>query len=520
MSEGTEPAAAPSEEPVTPRELRMSLAGLMMALMLAGLDQNIVGTALPRIVGDLGGMTHLSWVVTAFMLTMTSSTLVYGKLSDMYGRKPLFFIAIGVFVVSSMLCGFARTMTHLIIFRGLQGLGSGGLMVLAHATVADLIPPRERGRYQGLFGGVFALCSVVGPLLGGFITEALSWRWIFFVNLPVGALALFMLEVGLKHRNRAVAHRIDYAGACYMTVATTCLLLALSWGGSLYGWFDLPIVGLGVATVLFYYLFFRCERHATEPVLPLRLFDNLTFNIISLVTFLTGMAMMGSMVFLPLFFQLVLGASPSKAGLMMAPAMGGMIVAAVLSGQLISRTGLYKGFTLAGLILAAASLFAMAWVAYTQSSVPLVESIMVVQGFGMGMVMPNLMVALQNAVAHADMGVATSSSSFFRSLSGASGVAISGALMTFELHRLLPPAFIRAEGGSHSILDRGVEYISVLPVAQHDMVLSAFRYATAATFVFGGVMMFLSLMTMLFLPEIPLRSTHLSVTEVEDSNVS
>lgn len=507
-SSTTEPAA------ISRREVQLSFAGLMVALTLAALDQNIVSTALPRVVSDLGGMTHLSWVVTAFMLTSTASTLIYGKLSDMYGRKPLFFVAISIFVLGSMLCGAAQSMTHLILFRGLQGLGAGGLMVLAQTTVADLIPPRERGKYQGLFGAVFATCSVAGPLLGGVITDALSWRWIFFVNLPVGAVALTLIGIGLRHRNRAVTHRIDYLGAGLITGGTTSLLLLLSWGGSLYAWTSPLIVALALAATLLYTLLILHERRAEEPVLPLRLFRNQVFVVSVSVMALTSMALFGSLVFMPLYFQLVLGAGPSKAGLMMAPMMGGVIFSSILGGRLISMFGRYKVFPVFGLSLATLAFFILAWVAAYHATSTMTVSVLVLLGLGLGFVMPNISVALQNSVDLADMGVATSALAFFRSLGGAVGVAISGTIIAMELRRLLPTSFFESTQGGHSLLDRGVQYIAHLPGNQHDLVLNAFRHATATTFIAGGVIASLALLTVCFLPEKPLR-TKLSPPESE-----
>ncbi len=337
-------SSPPAPAPVSRRELYTVFAGLMLALTLASLDQNIVNTALPRIVSDLGGLAHLSWVVTAFMVTSTISTPLYGKLSDMYGRKPLFFTAITIFLVGSVLCGLAETMFQLILFRALQGLGAGGLITLAQTTVADLIVPRERGKYQGLFGAVFAACSVAGPLLGGVITDALSWRWIFYVNLPVGAAALFLIAIGLRHHGNVIQHRIDYPGAAFLTGGTVSLLLLLSWGGSVYPWLSPAILALAAGASLFYGLLIRQERHANEPILPPHLFGNRVFVVAVSVIGLNAMALFGSLVFLPLFFQVVLGASPTRAGLMLAPMMGGVIVASITGGRLVSAFGRYKIF--------------------------------------------------------------------------------------------------------------------------------------------------------------------------------
>jgi EmrB/QacA subfamily drug resistance transporter len=496
----------PAPAPVSKRELYTVFAGLMLALTLASLDQNIVSTALPRIVSDLGGLAHLSWVVTAFMVTSTISTPLYGKLSDMYGRKPLFFTAIIIFLIGSVLCGLAQTMFQLIFFRAVQGLGAGGLITLAQTTVGDLIVPRERGRYQGLFGAVFAACSVAGPLLGGVITDALSWRWIFYVNLPVGAAALFLIAIGLRHHGNAVQHRIDYEGAGFLTCGTVSLLLLLSWGGSAYPWLSPVIIGLAAGASLFYGLLIRHEHHAHEPILPPRLFSNQVFVVAVSVIGLNAMALFGSLVFLPLFFQVVLGASPSRAGLMLAPMMGGVIVASVTGGRLVSKFGRYKIFPIIGLIMGTCSFLTLAWCAFNAAPTALIEAALVGLGAGLGLVMPNLTVAIQNSVDSGDLGVATSVSAFIRSLGGALGVAASGAVVAFRLRQVLPASFTQPDASGKSLLELGVTQIAGIPPAQHALLLHAYRHAIATTFLTGAGLAALAFTVVLFLPERPLRS--------------
>jgi EmrB/QacA subfamily drug resistance transporter len=498
----TPPANVPA---VSRRELYTVFAGLMLALTLASLDQNIVSTALPRIVSDLGGLAHLSWVVTAFMVASTTTTPLYGKLSDIYGRKRLFYVAIAIFLAGSVLCGLSQTMVQLILFRGVQGLGAGGLMTLAQTTIGDLIPPRERGRYQGLFGAVFAACSVAGPLLGGIITDALSWRWIFYVNLPVGAAALALIAVGLRQPGPRTAHRIDYTGAVLLSGGTVCLLLFLSWGGAVYPRMSPMVLGIAVAATLLFGLMIFMEGRVEEPILPLRLFRDLGFTISVAVIGLNAMALFGSLVFLPLYFQLVMGASPSHAGLLMAPMMAGVIVTSVTGGRLVARTGRYKIFPVIGLLVAAASFLAMAWAARTAAGVVPMEIALVTLGSGFGFVMPNLTTAIQNSVARSDLGVATSASAFLRSLGGALGVAVAGAVVTVRLGMLLPSHFtaVNAEGGSR--IQSGVQQIVRLAPAARHLVTEAYRHAIATTFFTGAGLASLAFLLVLFLPEHPLR---------------
>jgi EmrB/QacA subfamily drug resistance transporter len=504
-----------ADAPVSKRELRLVFAGLMLALTLASLDQNIVGTALPRIVSELGGLAHLSWVVTAFMVTSTISTPLYGKLSDMYGRKPLFFTAIIIFLLGSILCGLAQTMFQLIAFRAVQGLGAGGLITLAQTTVGDLIPPRERGRYQGLFGAVFAACSVAGPLLGGVITDLLSWRWIFYVNLPVGAAALGLIAIGLKRHVRSVRHRIDYVGAAFLTGGTVCLLLLLSWGGAVEAWFSPVLAGLAGGTALFSALLIRQERRAAEPIFPPSLFHNRVFVVAVTVIGLNAMALFGSLVFLPLFFQLVLGASPSRAGLMMAPMMGGVIVASVAGGRLISRFGRYKIFPVIGLALGSCSFLLLAYAAWNDSGLVLIETALIGLGCGLGLVMPNLTVAIQNSVERSTMGVATSVSAFVRSLGGALGVAMAGAVVAVRLRGLLPESWTKSGVAGGNLLELGVGQIAHIPPAQHEVLMGAYRHAIATTFITGAGVAALAFCVVLFLPERPLRSTNQGARELE-----
>ena len=491
-------------QPVTPREVRTVFAGLMLALALAALDQNIVGTALPRIVSDLGGLSHLSWVVTAFLLTSTTTTPLYGKLSDMYGRKPLFVVSILIFLAGSCLCGVSGSMTQLVIFRGIQGLGAGGLITLAQTTIADLVAPRERGRYQGLFGAVFAFSSIAGPLLGGFLTDYLSWRWIFYVNLPVGGVALALIVFGFRRPQRAVSHSIDYQGVMFLSAGTTTLLLLLTWGGVSYPWSSPLILSLAGGSALCFLLLVRQERRAAEPVFSPAIFRNKVFVIASLVIGLTFMALLGTAVFLPLYFQLVLGFTPSRAGLMMAPMTIGLIASSFLGGRLVSRTGRYKIFPVVGLAFVASSLLGVMWAATVGAGIPVIEAALSLLGFGFGFVMPNLTVAIQNSVDPREIGMATATAGFFRSLGGAFGVALSGAIVTTQLHHI--KLGTGGGTGARSLVEQGIQQIAQLPAAQREIVLGAYRGAISSTFLAGAAVAVAAFAIILFLPEKPLKT--------------
>jgi EmrB/QacA subfamily drug resistance transporter len=492
--------------PVSPREIRIVFAGLMLALALASLDQNIVGIALPVIVSDLGGLSHLSWVVTAFLVTATATTPLYGKLSDMYGRKPLFIIAIVTFLAGSSFCGLASSMTQLILFRGIQGLGAGGLMTLAQTTIADLVAPRERGRYQGLFGAVFGFSSVAGPLLGGFITSALSWRWIFYINLPVGLLALALIGFGFHRPHHAVSHKIDYAGAVLLTSVTVCTLLVLTWGGVQYAWTSPVISGLILAVCAMVVLLVIVERRSPEPVLSPHIFRNRVFVITTGVMALTFMGLFGATVFLPLFFQLVLGMAPAATGLMLAPMTGGMILTSVIGGRLVAQTGKYKIYPVVGLAVAALSFLMLTAVAATgRLGIGFVEGSLVLLGCGFGFVMPNLVVALQNAVGSREQGAATATGSFFRSLGGTLGVALAGAVMTWQLQAVHAGKwFGRA---MQSLGEHGLEQIARLPLDQREIMVNAYRHAIGMTFLTGALITVAAFVLVLFLPEHELKTS-------------
>jgi len=432
------------------RSVWVVFSGLLLVMLLAALDSTIVATALPTIVGEMGGIGYLSWVVTAYLLAQTVVTPLYGKLGDLYGRKRVLQSAVVIFLLGSVLCGMARSLEALIAFRALQGLGGGGLMVSSMAAVGDVIPPRERGRYQGIFGGVFGLSSVAGPLIGGFFTTHLSWRWIFYVNLPLGIVAMLVLGATLPANPERKKHRIDYAGAAALAAALAALVLLTDLGGTAWPWGSPQIVGLGVAAALSLALFVWLEGRAAEPVLPLRLFRNRIFTVSSAVGVVVGFAMFGSITFLPLLLQTVKGASPTDSGLQLLPVMGGMLVTSIVSGQLISRWGRYRLFPILGTAVMSAGLFLLSRMR-PDTSLASASLAMLVVGAGLGMVMQVLVLAVQNSVDYEDLGVATSGATLFRSIGGSLGTAVLGAVftarLTAELARAVPGSAGRVMGG-------------------------------------------------------------------------
>jgi EmrB/QacA subfamily drug resistance transporter len=483
--------------------VRIVMAGAQLTMSLAALDQNIVNTALPRMVGDLGGMAHISWVVTAFMLCSTVTTPLYGKLSDLYGRRRLFFVAILLFLAGSFASGAAQGMGQLIAFRALQGLGAGGLLVLAQAAVGDVVSPRQRPRYQGLFTGTFALASVAGPLLGGFITEALSWRWVFYVNLPIGAVALALIAMGLKPQGSRKARSIDYAGSVLLAGATAALLLLLAWGGTEFPWASAETAGMAALCLVLFALFLWRETKAEEPLIRLSLFRNPIYARGVAVGGMMVFAMMGSTVFLPLYFQMVLGMAPARAGMMLLPQVVGMVLTSVIGGRIVSRIGRNKPFLVAALVLEAVALASLALFAYVAAPPALFLVSMGLLGLGMGMGMPNLTTAVQNAVAHQELGAATGAMTFARSLGGAVGVATSGTIMA---QRLLSASRDMGAGiDMGAITEHGIQALLHLAPAQQAAVSAAYRTALTGCFLLSGVVMTVATLLVLGLPEQKLR---------------
>ncbi|MHC3474392.1 DHA2 family efflux MFS transporter permease subunit [Streptomyces sp. 7R007] len=505
----------------------VSIGALLLGMLLAALDQTIVSTALPTIVSDLGGLEHLSWVVTAYLLASTAATPLWGKLGDQYGRKRLFQTAIVIFLVGSALCGMAQSMGQLIAFRALQGLGGGGLMVLSMAIVGDLVPPRERGRYQGLFGAVFGATSVLGPLLGGLFTQHLSWRWVFYVNLPVGVVALAVIAAVLRIPRRTARHVIDYLGTVLIAAVATCLVLVASLGGTTWGWGSPQIVTLAVAGVVLAVVFVAVERRAAEPVLPMRLFRIRTFTLSAVISFIIGFAMFGAMTYLPTFLQVVHGVTPTMSGVHMLPMVFGLLLSSTLSGQIVSRTGRWKVFPVAGTGVTAFGLLLLHQLDENSSTAEM-SSCFLVFGLGLGLVMQVLVLIVQNAVAYEDLGVATSGATFFRSIGASFGVAVFGTVFAGRLGDKLTDAF-RALAARGVRLPDGVSVegltsdprgIGALPDALRTVALHAYASSITDVFLYAAPVALLGFVLAWFLKEDRLRGsvTAPDVTETLASN--
>ena len=482
---------------------RLIFTALLLVLLLASLDQTIVSTALPTIVGDLGGLQHISWVVTAYLLSSTIVTPLYGKFGDLYGRKTVLQIAIVIFLIGSALCGLSQNMTELILFRAVQGLGAGGLIVVTLAVVGDLVPPRDRARYQGYFGGVFGVSTVLGPLLGGFFVDHLSWRWIFYVNVPIGAAALAVIAVAFHQPRTRVRHSIDFAGAALLAISLSSIVLFTSLGGTTWPWESSKIIALIVISIVSLPAFAYVESKAKEPILPLSLFRNRTFVVANTVGFIVGFALFGAVTYLPLYLQITKGASPTRSGLQLTPLMVGLLIASITSGRMISRFGRYRMFPIIGTVVITASMILLAqlqpgtslWIATLDS---------LILGVGLGLVMQVLILAVQNSVDPSMMGVATSGATLFRQIGGSIGVAVMGSIFANRVHAELASRLPHGVPIPKTVSPAAIKQ---LPAAAHQAFVDAFAAALHPVFWAAAIISVLAFLFTWFLRDVPLRET-------------
>jgi EmrB/QacA subfamily drug resistance transporter len=481
--------------------------GTMLAMMLAALDQTIVATALPTIALDLHGIQHYAWVADAYLLTSTVTVPLYGKLSDMFGRRMLFLVSISIFLVGSALCGLSQSMTQLIAFRALQGFGAGGILPLAQATIGDLFSARDRGRYAGYTGAVFASASIIGPLVGGWLTDSVSWRWIFYINLPLGAAALFVIGTRMHLPFHKREHRVDYLGAAVLTFSVVCLLMVAIWGGVTYPWMSGQIIGLAIAGVIGLVTFIAVERRAAEPIIPLGLFRDSIFNVTAGTAFLFGVAMFGAIFFIPLFMQQVVGVSATNSGIVIMPLMLGWVATSVVAGQIVSRTGRYKLLPIVGSFVVVFGFFLLTRLGVHSTQTTAIVD-MVVLGLGMGMVFQIYLVAMQNSIQPKDMGSATATVQFFRSMGATFGVAAFGTIfftrLTSQLMERIGPAVQHLD--LNRLVNSPAGSTHVPPAIANDLRLSL---SSALHDVFVGTM-FVAVIALVFaflLKEKPLRTT-------------
>jgi EmrB/QacA subfamily drug resistance transporter len=488
--------------------LWLILLGLVLGMLVAALDQTIVATALPTIAEQLHGLSHLSWVVTAYLIASTASTPLWGKLGDLYGRKGFFQLAIIIFLVGSALSGLSQNMTELIVFRGLQGLGGGGLIVGAQAIIGDVVSPRERGKYQGIFGAIFGVASVVGPLLGGFFVDSLSWRWVFYINLPIGAIAIAVISAALPSLDRRTNHKVDYLGSLLIAISATGYIVVTTLGGLTWPWGSTQIIVTAVLSTIALVAFIWVEIRAPEPILSMSLFKNRTFSMTSAIGFVVGFAMFGAITFLPTYLQIVHGDSPTISGLQLLPLMAGLLVMSILAGNLITRIGRYKIFPVIGTLLMAVGLYLLGQLK-VDTSYATISIGMVILGLGLGSVMQVLVIAVQNAVDYKDLGTATSGATFFRSIGGSFGVAVFGSVFVHELdaklasiaHVLHLPANFAASAEENPVALTGI------PANALHEILNAFSSSLDRVFLLAAPIALVAFLLTLPLPELRLRKS-------------
>ena len=490
------------------RRTLVIIGALLLGVLIAALDQTIVATALPTIAGDLHGLSQISWVVTSYLLASTAATPLWGKLGDLYGRKLFFEAAIVIFLVGSILAGLSNSIIELIVFRAVQGIGGGGLLIGAQAIVGDVVSPRDRGRYQGVFGAVFGVASVLGPLIGGFFVDNLSWRWVFYINVPIGAVAFAVTVAVLPSRKTTSSHVIDYAGTLLLAAAASAFVLLTTLGGTTFPWSSAPIYILGIGGVVLLVAFIQVERHAAEPVLPLQLFANRVFSVASAVGFVVGFGLFGAITYLPQYMQVVKGLSPTDSGLQLIPLVTGLLITSTGSGFLITRWGRYRVFPIAGTAVMTVGMYLLSRLT-VGTTAPVYTLYMFVLGFGLGLVTQVLVIAVQNAVAYKDLGVATSGATFFRSIGGSFGTAVFGAIFSNQLVGNLrrdlsgvaiPPGFKATAGASPAALKH-------LPPAVHSGFIDAFAASIHTVFLAAVPITGVAFLLSLLLKEVPLRDT-------------
>ncbi|GAA1880259.1 MDR family MFS transporter [Pseudonocardia ailaonensis] len=507
ITQGEQAVLDTLEEPRqrTPREIYTIMGGLMLAMLLAMLDNLIVGTAMPTIVGELGGLAHLSWVVTAYALATAVATPIWAKLGDLWGRKGVFMASIVIFLIGSAMSGLAQNMGELIGFRAIQGIGAGGLMVGAMAIIGDIVPPRDRGRYQGLMAAVMPIAFIGGPLLGGFLTDNLSWRWAFYINIPLGILALVVIWFTMKLPAVRRQAKIDWRGAGLLAVAISSLTLFTSWGGTEYAWASWQIVGLGVLAVVATVLFIRSQRTVAEPILPLGLFRSRNFTAAIALTFLTGFALFGAVTFLPQYQQIVQGASATSSGLLLLPLMGGMLVTSLLGGQLVTRTGRFRVLLIVGSFFMAAGLGLLSTMGLgtTQLTSGL---FMVVLGIGMGFLMQTTMLVVQNSVGRKDMGAASGAATLFRTIGGSLGVSLLGTLYTARLTSSLTDRLGATGGGQVTGGQLTPAMLSQLPAPVREAFQAAVTSGVQTAFLWAAVVAVVAIVAAFVIQQVALRS--------------